>query len=173
MKKPDSPDAIIESHEKKIREFLVKKPFSRKNISDDAMKLYLEAFTHDSFRNEALDYHIPKEMETYQRLEFFGDSIVEFIVCEHIFSSTDKDQEFMTLYKTEKVANKYISEKAKSNFDFDNLILVGNSFTKEEEISHKMRADVFEAVVAATYISYGMDVTKKIVVDALELGGDE
>ena len=60
--------------EKKFKNIANKLNLKYKNIN-----IYYEAFVHPSFANEnKLDFH-------YERLEFLGDAILDFLVGEYIF----------------------------------------------------------------------------------------
>jgi len=71
--------------EKSVREFLAREPFRLRGVSEDNLALFCAALTHDSYSNEAADMDPPRHVESYERLEFLGDSILEFLVCEHVY----------------------------------------------------------------------------------------
>ncbi len=159
--------------QKKVRQFLAKEPFSIRGLSDEQLTIFCRAFIHDSYSNEAMDQGY-KHRDSYERLEFLGDSIVEFIACESIFHNSDYQEGRMTDFKQEVVANKKISQSlADAGIDMDNVMLLGHGHrdpkTKENIVEDCMRADVFEALVAAVYITYGMDRARKLVTDVLIL----
>lgn len=161
----------VERHEKKIREFLAKEPFGRKDLTDEQIKLFRTAFTHDSYSSEALNFPEPCVIESYERLEFLGDAILEFIACEDIYLNSDLKEGKMTDFKQEIVANRKISSKVKSKFDFDDLLLIGHGHrdpkTKGNIVEENMRADAYEAFIGAMYLSFGMDETKRFVKEIL------
>jgi len=142
-------------------------PFGKSGLTDEQIELYRHAFTHDSFTSEALNYPEPCVLESYERLEFLGDAVLEFIACEDIYLNSELKEGRMTDFKQEIVANRKISHKVKERFDFDDLILVGNGHrdpkTKKNIIEESTRADVFEAFVGATYLIFGMDEAKRFV----------
>ena len=55
------------------------KIFKRIDLNPINMNLYLEAFTHTSYSNENPSY------VSYERLEFLGDAILEFVVSEYLY----------------------------------------------------------------------------------------
>ncbi len=157
--------------EKSVREFLARPPFSLRGVTKEHLGLFCEAFTHDSFSNEALNMNPPRNIESYERLEFLGDSILEFLVCEHIYSTTDLREGSMTDYKQDKVCNHMLSERILAKgIDLDSLIRVGGGHIGpggSKRIEENMRADCFEALLAATYLSFGMDKARLIVDELL------
>ena len=103
-------------------------------------------------------------MESYERLEFLGDAVVELIACEHVFLDTDCMEGEMTDYKQSIVANEEISKKVlKYGLDIDSVMLVGHGHRVPGGISEKMRADAFEALVGAVYLIFGLDEAKRVV----------
>ncbi len=152
--------------EKGVREFLAREPFCLRKVSEENLALFCTALTHDSFSNEALDMDPPLHIDSYERLEFLGDAVLEFLVCEHVYKDTDICEGPMTDYKQEKVANHMLSQRIlDSGIGIDDIMRVGHGHSKgnKRSIEENMRADCFEALVAATYLSYGMDSARELV----------
>ena len=152
--------------EKSVREFLAREPFCLRGVSEDSLALFCTALTHDSYSNEAADMDPPRHFESYERLEFLGDSILEFLVCEHVYKDTDISEGPMTDYKQDKVANHMLSQRIlDKGIGIDKVMRVGNGHRKGQakSIEENMRADCFEALIAAIYLSYGMDEARRVV----------
>ncbi|WII07910.1 ribonuclease III domain-containing protein [Methanomassiliicoccales archaeon LGM-RCC1] len=152
--------------EKEVREFLAKSPFGYRKVSEEDLALFCAALTHDSFSNEALNMDPPRKVPSYERLEFLGDSVLEFLVCEHIYRDTDISEGPMTDYKQDKVANHMLSERILAKgIDIDGMMRVGHGHMKGQtkDVVENMRADCFEAVIAAVCLAYGLDEARRIV----------
>lgn len=153
-------------HRRKVREFLAREPFSKRNISDRDLDMFCAALTHDSYSNEA------GIGDSYERLEFLGDAVIELIVCEHIFRNTEGSEGNMTTLKQEFVANRKMSLRVlERGLDLDSVVLVGNGHvdrtTKENILEENMRADSFEALIGAFYLIYGLEESRNIVASIL------
>jgi len=149
-----------------VREFLARDPFHFRGIKEDELALFCTALTHDSYSNEAADMDPPRRAESYERLEFLGDAVLEFLVCEHVYSDTDLTEGPMTDYKQDKVANHMLSQRIlEKGIDIDGVMRVGNGHigSQGKNVVENMRADCFEAIVAAIYLSYGMDEARRVV----------
>lgn len=160
----------IEKHRMAVREFLSRAPFNKVHISNENLDLFSAALTHDSFTDEATKLPIPRQIESYERLEFLGDSVVELVACEHVFLNTDLREGPMTDFKQEIVANRKISEKILAHsIDIDSVMLVGHGHRdgKKNRIEENMRADSFEALIGAFYLVYGLDEARRIVREIL------
>ncbi len=146
--------------EMEVRQFLARPPFMYRNVPSEDLALFCAALTHDSYSNESGG-------DSYERLEFLGDAVLEFLVCEEVYRDTDLREGAMTDYKQDKVANHRISERVLANGpDLDSVMRVGCGHVSpsgERVIEENMRADCFEAVVGAVYLTRGMDEARRVV----------
>lgn len=123
--------------------------------------LYIRAFTHSSYSNET------KKNEDYERLEFLGDKILDFIVSEYLYINEHLSEGEMTRLRASYVCENALYEYS-NKLEFYKYLRLGKG---EENTGgrHKkaILADVFEAFLAATYLLYGIDVVKSIVNDVV------
>ncbi|MBP5203619.1 MAG: hypothetical protein J6Z16_03175 [Candidatus Methanomethylophilaceae archaeon] len=101
--------------------------------------------------------------------------MLELLVCEHVYSRTSLSEGKMTDFKQKKVDNGLISDMVlKHGMDIDGTLRVGNVQNKDgvKDVQVKMRADSFEALLAAVYLTRGLDEARRIVyeVERLEEG---
>ncbi len=125
--------------------------------------LLLTAITHSSYANE-------HKVNSYERLEFLGDSILNFAVAEFLFQKFNDLPEG----KLTKMRANLVCEK--SLCSFSKLLDLG-SFVRlsygEERTGGSTRpsilADMFESIIAAIYIDSGsMDITKNFIIKYIE-----
>ena len=119
------------------------------------------AFTHSSYINET------KNGEDYERLEFLGDKILDFIVTEFLYTNDDYDEGKMTKLRASYVCENALYTYAKS-LDFPSYLSLG----KGEEMTGgrdkpSIIADTFESFLAAVYLTKGFDTVKSIVYDVV------
>ena len=125
-------------------------------IIPNNIKLYERAFTHTSYSNE---YGV----ESYERLEYLGDAVLELVVSEYLYKNTELKEGEMT-----KLRSGYVCENA--NFEYA-MELGLNEYMRlghgEEETGGRTRkaivADVFEAFIAALFLDQGLEVAKKFI----------
>lgn len=143
-----------------VRMFLARRPFGYRNVPAEGLALFCEALTHDSYTNEHGD-------PSYERLEFLGDAVLEFVVCERVYRDTDLVEGPMTDFKQDKVANQRLSERVMAaGIPMEDVMRVGGGHkdpSGRAVLNDNMRADSFEAVLAAIYLTYGMDEVRRIV----------
>ncbi len=93
--------------------------------------------------------HSSKSELNYERLEFLGDSILDFLVGEYFFKNCRDDEGKLTVLRSH-----YVSENNLAKlFDKLNLsgeVKLGKSY--QGEISKAIKADVIEALIAGIYL---------------------
>lgn len=129
----------------------------RFNIKTDNMHIYDTAFSHSSYCNE----HNLKE--DYQRLEFLGDKVLDLIMSDYLYNTTDYEEGKMT-----KIRSMYVCENALYEYalllDFPSFAKVGKG---EEQSGGRYRkatlADMFESFLGAVYLDQGYKKAREIV----------
>lgn len=109
-------------------------------------KWYEIALTHSSYSNENI------QAENYETLEFFGDSIINFLVAEFLFQQKLKNSQIMSSRKHFLISNWVLAKVAKK-LQILSLIKVGRTI-KKNNISDAILADCFEAFVGAIYLDF-------------------
>ncbi len=121
--------------------------------------LIQRAFTHSSYVNEH------KKGEDYERLEFLGDKILDFLVSEYLYINEHLKEGQMTKMRANYVCENALYEYSKK-LEFNKYLKLGKG---EEATGGRDRkavlADVFEAFLAAVYLTYGLSKAKEIVYD--------
>lgn len=118
-------------------------------------ELYVKAFTHTSYSNEH------SECESYERLEFLGDAVLELIVSDYLYKEKHLEEGTMT-----KMRSSYVCEAACYTYakalGLEDYVRLGSG---EMEANVTILADVFEAFVAALYLDQGIEMARSIVLD--------
>ncbi|HSA83360.1 MAG TPA: ribonuclease III [Patescibacteria group bacterium] len=119
-------------------------------------KLFEHAFIHRSYLNE-----IKKPMESNERLEFLGDSILSFVISEHLFKAYPQFDEGILTNLRSLVVNTKSLAKASESLNFGNLL----KLSKGEEESNGRKnesilANTFEAFIGALFLDQGIDAVK-------------
>jgi len=122
------------------------------NTEIDNIALYQEAFIHNSICNKG----------NYQRLEFFGDSIINMLVTEYLYNKfPDYNEGQLTKIKSEIVSTKNLSIISKKlNFNKFVIYTVNMEFKFNGRDNDKIIGDIFESFIAACYIDKGFEITK-------------
>lgn len=115
-------------------------------------ELILKALTHSS----------ASKTFNYERMEFLGDSLLGFIVAEHLYHNVNKEVGKMSVLRSNLVSTTALSTIVLQN-GWDQLIMVGPSIAATGKIAKNILADVFESVTAAIYLDGGINETIKFV----------
>lgn len=128
----------------------------KNDIHPNDISIYFEAITHKSFSNE-------KRLNlNYQRLEFLGDTILDFLVADYIYKKYPKlDEGMMSIIKTNTVKTDRLIEFCKKH-EINKCIRFGNN---KNDFNHdaKFLADVFESFIGALYIDKGLEEVKNFL----------
>tara|TARA_Y100000389_G_scaffold104028_1_gene100875 strand:- start:585 stop:1274 length:690 start_codon:yes stop_codon:yes gene_type:complete len=128
------------------------------------LDLYQKAFTHKSALKT---YTLTESFET---LEFIGDSVLGFVITKFLFDRYEGKQEgFLTKARTKLVRGETLADLAK-NMYFDRWILMDekgmrNGWNKNT----KVLEDAFEAFIGAIYLDLGLIHAKRFVLDVFEM----
>lgn len=140
-----------------MKNFLKKYGIEIKNLD-----LLETAVTHSSYANE-------NKVESYERLEFLGDAVLQVIVSEYLYKNSQ-----MSEGKMSKERSSYVCEEALCYYvkkaGYNDLIRVGNGLAGHA--NDTIIADTFESVLAVIYLECGLDTCKeyieKIVIPEIE-----
>lgn len=118
--------------------------------------IYQEALTHASYANEkSLKYN-------YERLEFLGDSAIQWVVGNYLYSRKPTMAEGEMSRLRSSIVKGTTLMRACKEIKLDELIFFGNSF-KIENISNRIYEDIFEAFVGAIAQDQGIKKVSKLL----------
>ena len=123
---------------------------------------YLEtALIHQSYANEL-------GIDSYERLEFLGDAVIELIVSDYLYNNFS-----MTSGKLTKLRSALVSTE---NLNKTSIELMLNKYVKKSKslqtLSKKNSADLVESVVGAVYLDGGI-ASCKLVVNKILIKSEE
>ena len=119
------------------------------------------ALTHTSYAYE-------NKKQSNEKLEFLGDSILEFVSSEYIYHNYPKLKEGeMTKVRASVVCEDSLQKIAKMHNFSDFLYLGKSERTSQKEVRPAIMADSVEAVIAAIFIDGGLEEAKKFILNNL------
>jgi ribonuclease-3 len=114
------------------------------------------ALTHPSFVNE-----VDEELSSYQRLEFFGDAILEFIASEQLYKRFQEIQEGrLTEIRAALVRTENLAKCARKINLGDYLFLSKGEHLNSGRNNENILADDLAALMGAIYLDQGLEVVK-------------
>ncbi len=124
--------------------------------------LLINALTHTSYAFE-------RHTESNEKLEFLGDSILEFISSKYIYKNFPNLKEGeMTKVRATVVCEDSLYKIAKKHNFSDFLYLGKSEKANNKEIRPAIMADSVEAVIAALYFDAGLEEAERFIVENLK-----
>ena len=120
--------------------------------------LLRQCFTHASYAHE-------HEQNDNEVLEFFGDSVLQFVVTEYLFKERYANEGKLTELRKDLVAKEPLLRIVKK-MGLHELLLLGKGATRGN-LDEKLYSSLYEAVVAGIYIDGGMDCARRFIKDTL------
>lgn len=124
------------------------------------LKFYQRAFTHKSALKK---YNLTESFET---LEFMGDSVLGFVITKMLFDKYSNKQEgFLSIARTKLVRSNTLAHIA-GYLNLDKWILMDTKGIQQGwHRNEKVLEDVFEAFIGAIYLDLGMVHAKRFILD--------
>ena len=126
------------------------------NIPYNNLEYYEQAFTHTSYANET-------NTVSYERLEFLGDAVLELIISEYLYKTSEEPEGKMT-----KLRSSYVCENALYEYScllgLNEEIKLGHGESERDGKHNKtIVADIFESFIGAIFLDCGFDVVKNFI----------
>lgn len=154
------------------------------DININNINLFQKSFVHESYRKlkcydkmENVNSYLDLQDESYERLEFIGDAIIDSIIANYLYDRYhvlyNQDEGFLTKLKTRIVCGKNLSYLS-GLLDFDKYIIISNSIEEKHNgrknmKEHKILCDVFEAFCGALYKdTNNYDIVEKFIINIVE-----
>ena len=123
------------------------------------LDLYQKAFTHKSALKEYEQF-----TESFETLEFIGDSVLGFVITKFLFDQYESRQEgFLTKARTKLVRGETLAHIA-NHLGLQNYIIMDEKGMRNGWNNNpKILEDAFEALIGAIYMDIGLIHAKEFV----------
>lgn len=123
---------------------------------------YIPVFTHKSAAR-----HVGGE--SYERLEFIGDSIINFVVAKYLFDAfPDANEGFLTKLRTRLVCSKTLAEFSRM-LGLDKFIVMNECALRQGwNTNTRILEDVFESLVGCLYLDMGLQTAKAFMLSTMQ-----
>lgn len=116
------------------------------------------ALTHSSFGQD-----------NYERLEFLGDSILDFLIADILYKTESYAEDELTRARASIVSEESLCNVF-DNLQIENLVKLGKSCP---HITKAIKGDIVEAIVACVYLESGFEKCKEFVINNFDLSPNE
>ncbi|MBM7559882.1 ribonuclease III [Marinitoga litoralis] len=140
----------------------IKEIIGIENIDEE---LLFEALCHSSYSNDYTSKG--RKINSNERLEFLGDSVLNLIIAEHLYKNYDLNEGDMARVRAT-VGSELILFEAAKKLGLGNYILLSKNEEKYGgREKHSIISDLFEAILGAIYLSLGFEMAKKFALKHL------
>ena len=141
-------DAMLAELEKKL------------GVEFNNKKIFDQALTHSSY------IHQNKNLQHYERLEFFGDAVLKLVISEYLFKNfPNLDEGELTKIRAVIVSDALLAKKG-LGLDLGKYLLLGPN---EKRTGGKKRnsnmANSLEAIIGAIYLDSGLDKARQLILN--------
>ena len=142
------------------RESILAKCQERIQYTFEDPTLLLAALTHASGADHRL--------ASNERLEFFGDAILGYVICEKLFHEFPDCLEGELTRIKSVVVSRQTCAIASKEMNLQEFLLLGKGMAIHGHIPDSLMADVFESLVAAIYLDSGRKTASEFILRHLE-----
>ena len=122
--------------------------------------ILFEAMTHSSFTD--------RRLSSYERMEFLGDSILGFTVCEYLFQKFPLWNEGDLTKIKSNVVSRHTCSVMGLELGLQEFLSVGKGVGASGKVPKSLMANAFEAALAAIYLDGGMAVAQSFLLPFIE-----
>ena len=138
-------------------------------MPEDAQRTLGYLFRNATLLREALTHASSADhrLKSNERMEFLGDAILGYIVCEELYRAyPDLLEGDLTKIKSAVVSRRTCAEVTRS-IGLEELLNLGKGMTSRPGLPASVAAAVFESIIAAIYLDGGMDAARSFILDHL------
>lgn len=118
-------------------------------------QLLRTAFTHTSYANE-------RHCANYERLEYLGDALLDFLVAEYLYKNNPNMEEGEMTTLRARLVSKPALKQIAEDLKMGDLVLLGEGGEKTgERKNDKILSSLLESLIAAVYLDGGMDAARR------------
>ncbi|MEE9212527.1 MAG: ribonuclease III [Phycisphaeraceae bacterium] len=120
-------------------------------------QLLVEALTHASSAGHRL--------ESNERMEFLGDAILGYVVCDYLFATfPDLLEGEMTKIKSA-VVSRRVCAKISEQINLSSMLTLGKGMISHRKLPSSVAAAVLESIIAAIHLDGGMAPARRFILE--------
>lgn len=142
---------------------------------DKAEKILGYSFRDRSLLSQALTHASVADdrLQSNERLEFLGDAVLGYIVCEELYRQYDDLLEGELTKIKSAVVSRHLCAKVARGLGLDRLLLLGKGMQARESLPSSLSAAVLESVIGAVLLDGGIDAARRFVIEHLSVHIEE
>jgi ribonuclease III len=121
--------------------------------------LLLASLTHASGATNRLSSN--------ERLEFLGDAVLGFTICDWLFHKHPEYQEGELTQIKSAVVSRRTCAKVSRKLGLEACLILGKGMQQPSGVPKSLLSDVYEALIAAVYLDGGWDASREFIIRTL------
>jgi ribonuclease III len=98
-----------------------------------------------------------------ERLEFLGDAILGFCICECLFQAHTEFLEGELTQIKSAVVSRRVCARISHGLKLEDCLILGRGLTQGTGIPRSLLSDVYEAIIAAVYLDGGIEAARDFI----------
>lgn len=119
-----------------------------------------ESLTHASGANHRLGSN--------ERMEFLGDAILGFVICELLFEQFPNLLEGDLTKIKSVVVSRMTCAKVSDELQLEEFLILGKGMSVNKRVPRSVLADVFESMIAAIYLDGGIEPVRRFITEHMQ-----
>ena len=103
-----------------------------------------------------------RRLESNERLEFLGDSILGMVICEQLFTRYPEALEGELTKIKSTIVSRRVCARVARRLELENCLIIGRGMLNGV-LPRSLLSDVFEAIIAAVYLDGGLDAVRELI----------
>ncbi len=124
-------------------------------------KLLIQAFTHSSYANV-------QSLEDNEKMEFFGDAILDCIVSEYLFANYVECQVGQLSTMRSNIVSADALRPIVDKLEIMQYLQVASGAKRIKSASKKIESNLYEAIVSAIYLDGGIEAARSFILHSLK-----
>lgn len=137
------------------------------SLIEEAARLTGYTFRNEALLVEALAHasSVGHRLESNERMEFLGDAVLGFVVCEYLFLNYPELLEGeMTKIKSAVVSRRVCAQISRK-LGLASMLNLGKGMSNRPSLPGSVVAAVYESLIAAMYLDGGMDQVRSFILE--------
>lgn len=107
-------------------------------------------------------------LESNERLEFLGDSILGFTICEGLFKAHPEYLEGELTQIKSAVVSRQVCARVSRKLGLEECLILGRGMLQPAGVPRSLLSDVYEAIIAAIYLDGGIGAAQEFILRTIE-----
>ncbi len=98
-----------------------------------------------------------------ERMEFLGDSVLGFTICEWLFKQHEEYLEGELTQIKSAVVSRRVCARVSRDLGLEECLILGKGMQLASGVPKSLLSDVYEAIIAAVYLDGGFDAAREFI----------